>query len=40
MGGRAVALRQDRLGREAWRQPDAELMRYVQEAAAGLERLR
>ena len=36
---RAVALREYRLVRDAWREPDAVLMPYVREAAAGLERL-
>ena len=39
MGERAVALREYRLVREAWREPDAVLMPYVREAEAGLERL-
>jgi eukaryotic-like serine/threonine-protein kinase len=39
LGERAVALRQYRFVREAWREPDAVLLPYVREAAAGLERL-
>ena len=39
LGERAVALREYRFVREAWREPDAVLLPYVREAAAGLERL-